>query len=199
VSATVLGGNSCVLSFHKGAAALEAVRLASAFFGKGQFVADRLEVDGDRYVATQSLAGPYYQPLLPGERHADGAWDPADRARRRQSEVRQLVSRLVVRETRGVFEIDVDLAGTDGVPLAIELGFRRGGALGGTTPIAGRADAFLLPEGDGEYRVGADTIRFGPGRVEHTWTDLRGALPKLDALSVYLTGFTPFRTTLRIS
>jgi hypothetical protein len=26
-----------------------------------------------------------------------------------------------------------------------------------------------------------------------------GALPKLDALSVYVTGFTPFRATLRIA
>ena len=199
VSATVLGGNSCVLSFHKGGAALEAVRLASAFFGKGQFLADRLEVEGDRCVLTLSLAGPYYQPLLRGERHADGAWDPADRARRRQSEVQRLVSRLLVRETRGAFELDVEVAGTDGVALAIELGFRRGGELTGATPIAGRADAYFLREGTGEYRLGADTIRFGPGRVEHTWTDLRGALPKLDALSVYLTGFTPFRTTLRIA
>ena len=131
--------------------------------------------------------------------HADGAWDPADRAKRRQSEVQRLVSRLVVRETRGAFEVDVDVAGTNGVPLAIELGFRRGGELTGVTPIAGKADAFFLREGNAEYRLGGDTIRFGPGRVEHAWTDLRGALPKLDALSVYLTGFTPFRTTLRIA
>jgi hypothetical protein len=199
VSATVLGGNSCVLSFHKGAAVLEALRLASAFFGKGQFVADRLEVEGDRYVLSQSLAGPYYQPLCPEERHADGAWDAADRSQRRQSEVQRLVARLVVRETRGAFEVDVDVAGTDGVPLAIELGFRRGGELTGVAPIAGKAETFLLRGGTGEYRLGGDTIRFGPGRAEHAWTDLRGALPKLDALSVYLTGFTPFRTTLRIA
>ena len=80
VSATVLGGNSCVLSFRKGAAALEAVRLASAFFGKGQFVAERLAVEGNgAYVLTQSLTGPYYQPLPSEARHADGAWDPGDR------------------------------------------------------------------------------------------------------------------------
>jgi hypothetical protein len=198
VSATVLGGNSCLLSFHKGAAAVEAVRLASAFFGKGQFAADRLEVEANRYVLTQSLTGPYYQPLPAEARHADGSWGSADRARRRQSEVQRLVSRLVVRASAGAFEIDVDVAGTDRVPLAIELGFRRGGALSGVEPIPGTPDAFLLRGEAGEYRLGREAIRFGPGRAEHTWTDLRGALPKLDALSVYVTGFTPFRATLRI-
>jgi len=198
VSATVLGGNSCILSFHKGAAALEAMRLASAFFGKGQFVADRLEVEGSGYRLRQELSGPYWQPLSPEARHADGTWDPADRAKRRQSEVQRLVSQLLVRESRGAFAIDVNVAGTDRVPLAIELGLRRGGELSGVAPVPGTADAFLLREGTGEYRLGGDTIRFGPGRAEHTWTDLRGALPKLDALSVYLTGTTPFRTTLRI-
>jgi hypothetical protein len=198
VSATLLGANSCFLSFHKGAATLEAVRLASAFFGKGQFVADRLEVEKGRCVLTQALAGPYYQPLPPADRHPDGAGDPADRGKRPQSEVQRLVSRLVVRESAGVFEIDVDVAGTDRVPVAIELGFRRGGELEGVAPLAGTPDAFLLAQGTGEYRLGPDTIRFGPGRAAHTWTDLRGALPKLDALSVYLTGTTPFRTTLRI-
>jgi hypothetical protein len=198
VSATALGGNSCVLSFHKGGAVLEGVRLASAFFGKGQFVADQLEVEANRCALTQSLTGPYFQPLPPEARHVDGAWAPGDRARRRQSEVQSLVSRLVVRESAGAFEIDVDVAGTDRVPLAIELGFRRGGTLAGVEPLSGTPDAFLLREGTGEYRAGGETIRFGSGRAEHAWTDLRGALPKLDALSVYLTGFTPFRATLRI-
>jgi len=199
VSATLLGGNSCLLSFHKGGATLEAVRLASAFFGKGQFVGERLEVEGDRYVLRQLLAGPYYQPLPPELRRADGTWDPADRARRPQSEVQRLDTRLVVRELSGAFEIEVEAAGTNRVPLAIELGFRRGGELAGVVPLEGREDAFLLPEGTGEYRLDGETIRFGPGRAGHTWTELRGALPKLDALSVYLTGFTPFRATLRIA
>ena len=198
MSATVLGGNSCVLAFRKGAAALEAVRLASAFFGKGQFVADRLEVEANRYVLTQSLTGPYYQPLRPEARHPDGRWNPTDRVRRDQSEVQRLVSRLVVREAAGAFEIDVAVAGTDRVPLAIELGFRRGGALVGVEPLPGKPDVFLLRDGTGEYRAGGEVIRFGPGQAAHTWTDLRGALPKLDALSVYLTGLTPFRATLRI-
>ncbi|HYN04177.1 MAG TPA: hypothetical protein VE359_17130 [Vicinamibacteria bacterium] len=174
------------------------MRLASAFFGKGQFVGERLAVENGAFVLTQSLTGPYYQPLPSEARRADGAWDPGDRARRRQTEVQRLVSRLVVRESAGAFEIDADVAGTDRVPLAVELGFRRGGALSGVEPLPGTPDAFLLREGTGEYRADGETIRFGPGRAEHTWTDLRGALPKLDALSVYVTGFTPFRATLRI-
>jgi hypothetical protein len=133
------------------------------------------------------------------DRRPDGAWDPADReTRRRQTEVQHLRSRVVVREAAGVFDVDFDVSGTDRVPLAIELGFRRGGELAGVAPVAGIPDAFLLREGTGEYRLGGERIRFGPGRAEHAWTDLRGALPKLEAQSVYLTGFTPFRATLRI-
>ena len=108
------------------------------------------------------------------------------------------MSRVVVRESGGAFEVDVDVSGTDRVPLAIELGFRRGGVLSGVTPITGAKDAYLLAGGTGQSRVGDDTIRFGPGMAQHTWTELRGALPKLDALSVYVTGFTPFRAALRI-
>jgi len=35
--------------------------------------------------------------------------------------------------------------------------------------------------------------------VEHTYTQIRGALPKWDGQSVYLTGLTPFRARLKIS
>jgi hypothetical protein len=50
----------------------------------------------------------------------------------------------------------------------------------------------------GRYTVGEDTIEFGPGQASHTYTQVRGALPKWDGLSVYLTGLTPFKTTLTI-
>lgn len=76
-------------------------------------------------------------------------------SRRRQ----RLASRLVVRESAGAFEIDADVAGTDRVPLAIELGFRRGGALSGVEPLPGTPDAFLLRGEAGEYRLGREVIR----------------------------------------
>ena len=46
--------------------------------------------------------------------------------------------------------------------------------------------------------IGGETIAFGPGLSAHSWTQLRGALPKWDGQSVYLTGFTPFRATITI-
>jgi hypothetical protein len=66
-------------------------------------------------------------------------------------------------------------------------------------PVKDVANAFLLRAGTGRYRVGDDTIAFGPGQAAHTWTELRGALPKWDGQSVYLTGLTPFHATLTLS
>lgn len=206
-SATVLADNSTVLSVRKGAAALEAVRVATAFFGKGQFVGEALEASGTRYRMRQQLQGPYFQPLS-AERIAagdhvrmapNGTLANDSRALRTQSNVQQLTSDVDITESAGRLALTIAITGTDGVPVAIELAFRHGGRLEGVEPVASVKDAFLLADGTGRYSVGADTIVFGPGRAEHSWTQLRGALPKWDGLSVYLTGFTPFTTTLTLS
>jgi hypothetical protein len=94
--------------------------------------------------------------------------------------------------------LEFSITGTDEVPVALELAFRHGGKLTGVTPVAHVNDAFLLSSGMGRYTVGEDTIEFGPGQASHTYTQVRGALPKWDGLSVYLTGLTPFKTTLTI-
>ena len=93
----------------------------------------------------------------------------------------------------------LEITGTDHVPVAVELAFRHGGVLRGVEPVPNIKDAHLLKSGSGRYEFANQVIEFGPGRTEHTWTQLRGALPKWDGQSVYLTGFTPFRMTLRIS
>ena len=81
----------------------------------------------------------------------------------------------------------------------IELVFRRGGELRGVAPLPKIADAFILSQGTGRYTRGNDTIEFGPGKADHTYTQVHGALPKGDGPSVYLTGMTPFDFTLKIS
>jgi len=208
VSATVLAANSTLLSLRKGTAALEAVRIASAFFGKGQFVGDRLEVLPDRFRLRQVLQGPYFQPI-PREKlaaltegvamDATGTIRQDSRAGRAQSNIQTLESVIDVVEKEGRFELSFSLTGTDHVPVALELGFRHGGVLSGVEAVDGIRDAFLLRSGTGRYTFENQTIEFGPGLVEHTWTQLRGALPKWDGQSVYLTGITPFRFTLKIA
>jgi hypothetical protein len=205
-SGTILAGNTTLFSFRKGSAALEAVRLATAFFGKGQFTGDALEVRDGRYVLRQELDGPYFQPLtreqIAGGEHVkmapNGTLAADSKARRARSEVQHLKAVVTVTESAGKFELAFAITGTAHVPVSIELAFRHGGTLHGVKPVAGMKDAFLLEQGIGRYVLGADTIEFGPGRVEHTYTQVRGALPKWDGQSVYLTGATPFEAKLTI-
>lgn len=206
-SGTVLANNTTLFSFRKNSAALEAVRFATAFFGKGQFAADTLEVRDGRYVLRQKLEGPYFQPLST-EQIADGehvrmapngTLADGSRAKRARSNLQTLDAVVEVTESAGKFTLAISLTGTADVPVAIELAFRHGGAFTGVEPVPHVADAFFLRSGTGRYQVGGDTIEFGPGRVEHAYTQIRGALPKWDGQSVYLTGLTPFQTTLSIS
>jgi hypothetical protein len=66
--------------------------------------------------------------------------------------------------------------------------------------VKGIENAYLAKEGEMmEYSYDGDTITFGPGIRKHAWTQLRGALPKLDADCVYFTGYTPFETSIFIN
>ena len=206
-SGTILAGNTTIFSFRKGAAALEAVRFATAFFGKGQFIGDALQLREGRYVLRQELDGPYFQPLtqdqIAGGEHVkmapNGTLAADSKARRARSEVQTLAAMVAITEHGGKFDLSFSIRGTEHVPVAIELAFRHGGMLHGVKPQAEVKDAFLLESGTGRYVVGRDTIEFGPGRAEHTYTQVRGAVPKWDGQSVYLTGTTPFEFTLKIA
>lgn len=199
IDATILAQNSTIFTFFKGKAVLQAVRLASAFFGKGQFEADHLQIVDGRMTLRQELSGPYYQPYPIDALPVDGNWEKMPRKNRPKSEVQFFRTTINIEETAsGQFELQFDIQGTDEVPLAIELGFRPGGRLSGVREIANIPDAYFLEEGFGKYESDGQTIEFGPGRQEHKWTQLRGAKPKLNAESVYLTGFTPFQFTLQI-
>lgn len=205
-SATILAGNSTLFSLRKGAAALEAVRVASAFFGKGQFVSEKLEVTDGKYRLRQTLEGPYFQPLsseqIASGEHVrmapNGTLAAGSRAARAQSNIQQLESVAEIVERNGKFELTLTITGTDRVPVAVEFGFRHGGELRGVEALPKAKDTYLLSSGNGQYVYEGQVIEFGPGQAEHTWTQLRGALPKWDGQSVYLTGFTPFKTTLII-
>jgi len=197
--ATLLAQNPLFFTFSSGKAVLQGIRLASAFFGKGQFIGQSLEKAGDAYKMTYQLEGPYYQPFPVDQLPENGNWEDMPRSKRPQSEVQKIRYEVSIQEKDQGFEITIGITGTDHVPVAIEVGFRKGGILSGVTTIPEIENAYLLSEDIGTYKYEGDQIQFGPGQAPHQWTQLRGALPKLDAMSVYITGYTPFQYQLRVS
>ncbi|SOD88560.1 hypothetical protein [Spirosoma fluviale] len=194
--ATLLSNNAGWLTFHKGNAILQGMRVVASFFGKGQFQTEKIEQQGASWVMRKSLEGPYYQPIAADKIDANGDWDKMPRTDRPQSEIQKMTTTVTVTEANNGLRIDIDLSGTDNVPVALELIFRPGGTLGGVTKHPKKDNAFLFSDEAGTYAVGNDIIRFGPGKVEHKGVQLRGALPAMDAPTVYLTGYTPFKHSI---
>ena len=197
IDATILGNNPTFLTVNKGDAVLASVRLASAFFGRGQFISGKVEKKGNSFVLNWKHHWGYFQPLPENQKPNYEIPFNEDRKRRRQSERQSLYARITVSEKNGIFEVEFELYGTENVPLAIELAFRKGGRFEGVEKLSG-PETFLLGEGFGKYRFEDDTIEFGPGKAEHSWTAIRGGLPKPAGECVYITGFTPFTHKINI-
>lgn len=196
---TILSNNTSWLTFHKGNAVLQAMRVASSFFGKGQFQSEKIEQQGDTWVLTKTLEGPYYQPLDKDKISPDGDLDKMPRTLRKQSEIQQLETTVKVEEANNGLEIEITLSGTEGVPVSLELIFRPGGTFLGVTKYSKKENAFLFSGEKGSYTVNGDTISFSYGKIEHKNIQLRGALPAMEVPTVYLTGFTPFKHLIKLS
>jgi hypothetical protein len=196
VSATVLAGERPrFFTLRNGEAVINAVRFASAFFGKGQFASPALKDSNDVIDLHQQLTAQYYQPLDPA-RKVNADEYPSTVKERRHTEICRLQQSASVARTGNGFRLRIQAQGTNNVPLAVEINFREGGKLEGVTPVPKLTDAYVLSSGRASYRFGSDVIRFGPGLTEHTYTQVRGAEAKLSGPSVYLTGITPFDHTI---
>jgi len=68
----------------------------------------------------------------------------------------------------------------------------------GLAPLPDVPNAYLLGEGFASYELAGRRLRIGPGFRRHTWTQLRGAEPPLQGVTLYLTDFTPLHKTLRL-
>jgi len=193
VDMSVITNNPTFFTYFKGEAALEGMRLSSAFFGKGQFDSSRLERDGDSYILSSTLYGPYYQPLSKEKIPNDGeTWSKVPRSEREQSEVQTLRTKIYLTPGNGKVRIKVSVDGPKNLPVTLELGFRMGGTLHNVTPKQGINNAYLIKDGEyATYEKGNDRIKIGPGARAHKWTQLRGALPKLQADCLYFTKYAP--------
>lgn len=196
---TILSNNPGFLTFHKGNAVLQGMRIAASFFGKGQFQSSEIKQDGNQWILKNALEGPYYQPYPKDKIDPQGDLSKMPRIMRPKSEVQNLNYQVEISEHEDGINIDFDIKGTEGVPVTLELIFRPGGKLKGVNPIAGKLNSNLFADKEGSYSVGEDTIKFSPGLVVHKGINLRGALPSVEAPTVYLTGITPFKHTLKLS
>lgn len=195
---TILSNNASWLTFHKGNTVLQAMRLAASFFGKGQFQAEKIERYDDTWILQNSLEGPYYQPFPTEQIAPDGDWDKMPRNNRTQSEIQKLNTTIKVKEIDNGIEIEVNIDGTEGVPVALELIFRVGGVFSGVTPHPTKEKAFLFSGENASYSTNNDVINFSSGKIQHKGIQLRGALPMMDSPTVYITGFTPFLHTITL-
>jgi hypothetical protein len=196
--ASILAKNPALVTYHHGTAVLQAVRMSSAFFGKGQFIADEMKVDDTRIILTQKMLGPYYQPITEELIDPEGDWEKMPKDQRPQSEVQEMEYSLVVGEMEGGITLEFEAKGTDNVPLAIELSFRAGGKLSNVKLVDEKEERYLASEDSFVYQLGQDQMMISGSRSDHAWTQLRGALPKIDGMSVYLTGYTPFNQKIKI-
>lgn len=201
LSATVLyRGYDRILAIRKGDAVVEAVRVASAFFGKGQFVSQEAEREGDTWTLRQQLEGPYFQPLDPPARIPS---DPVAWARTRQQRPQSEVARYqqLCRVTReiGGFRMEIEVSGTANVPVSIELNIRDGVEISGVRTAPMGTDSFLTTGAPVLLRAGEDQLTVEAPAAAHGYTLLRGANPKLPGRSVYVTGQSPMRVQLRFS
>jgi hypothetical protein len=197
--ATILSNNPGFLTFHKGNAVLQGMRIASSFFGKGQFQSSDILQDANKWILKNALEGPYYQPYPQDKIDPQGDLSKMPRFVRPKSEVQNLSYQVGISEHSDGISVDFDIQGTVGVPVTLELIFRPGGKLKGVNPISGKPNSYLFADKEGTYSVGDDSIKFSSGIALHKGINLRGALPSIEAPTVYLTGITPFKHTVTLS
>lgn len=205
-------------SFRKGEAILKYMRLSTGFFSTGYFRSEGLKKEGGKYVLHKKLEVPYYQPLPVEHRKADGDyalspsidgrfWNKMDFENRPVSNVKSLETTVTVEENNGSNELTFRVAGSDNVPVTIELCFKEGGSLTGVTASTDDSNDHFLEEGMGQYQFRKDIIKFGPGALAHKrlkglegemYTSHFGTL-RTEGVHVYLTGVTPFEHKFTIS
>ena len=121
------------------------------------------------------------------------------REKRQQSEVQHLNYKLQVSKRQGAYHLNFSILGTDKVPVAIELNFDESNQFATQLHEVPNTElAYFLEKDDLIIKNGSGRMIIQGGRHDHSWTNLRGALPRLKGKSVYITGFTPFEHELMI-
>ncbi|MGB3146083.1 MAG: hypothetical protein WBB24_18440 [Maribacter sp.] len=208
--------NPNFMTFAKGNAILNYMRLSTSFFRMGYFRSDGLEKIGQTYTLKETKEAYYYQPMSAKSRKADGDydlsaspdgrfWNKMDFDSREKSNIKEQVTVIEIIENDGVVNLEFKVDGPPNVEVTIEMCFKEGGDLAGVETVEN--NDYLLQSGFGTYTMGTDTVTFGPGKNEHRritnleseqYTYHQGSL-RLEGMHVYITGYTPFIHKMTIS
>jgi hypothetical protein len=214
-----LSTNPTMFRAWNGASVLEAVRLVPNFFTMGHFRSNGItyNCNGISRLGNE-LEVPYFLPMPAEYRDPNGVYElsravPDGRFyamldfEKRPASMRRLRTNVTVAPTTTGYDLTFEVTGESDVELTFELTFRVGGTMVGgeqLTDVNG-VKTYHLVEGTGEYRLGNDTITFGPGNgkgliqaapgEQYSW--LGGSL-KLEGHQVYITGTSPLKYTLKL-
>jgi hypothetical protein len=226
-TATIFGGNDLPVTiasgrssnptfftYRKGEAVLEYARLSTSFFNTGYVRSEGFRKEADTYYLHERKEAYYYQPLPADKQNPDGNyqlsesldgrfWSKMDFENRPVSDVQALETDITIHEKNGEFEMNIKVSATEGVQVTLELCFRSGGQFSNVR-ATDQEDDFLFADGYATYQSGKDTIRVGPGMVEHENIDrMDGELYsthfgsiKGKGMHLFLTGYTPFSHTI---
>ncbi len=215
-----LANNPTLGRLFAGRVVLDSIRLSRDFFGLGPFRADRIELvdatdtgEAAGYRLTETVGASYFQPMAAERRSPEGEYALTDDGRfsasmafdDRATDTVSLTTTVLVTPTASGAELHFTFDGPD-VAWALELTFRPGGELTGVEPL-NDTDGHLQT-GVGEYRIGGDVVRFGPGngasvdspptyRPGQDYSFLGGS-DATDGHHIYITGRSPGTYVLRL-
>jgi hypothetical protein len=191
LSATLLSDNPVFFTLRNGDAVISSVSLASAFFGKGQFIGSSLTKADDGFSLEQSVNAGYWQPFTPARVVPVGRWG-ASRPDRVQTNTCKLEQAVTLRRIPGGFRLRIMATGTSGVPVVIRVGVSPGSRISGCERHVHDEHAWILSSKYATVSSGKNSIRFGPGKFAHSYTQPGASLrPQLPGTPIYLTAFTP--------
>jgi hypothetical protein len=214
-----LSTNPTMFRAWNGGAVLEAVRLVPNFFTMGHFRSNGITYDSDGVSKLGSVMEvPYYLPMPADQRDengtyalgrsvADGRFYAMLDFENRPASMRRLKTDVTIAPTDAGYDLHFEVTGERDVELTIELTFRENGTFSGLKEETNweGTKIYRLVDGSGEYKIGDDTITFGPGNGEgliqadageqYSW--LGGKLT-LKGDKVYITGKSPLDYTLNL-
>ncbi|WP_405382584.1 hypothetical protein [Maribacter sp. LLG6340-A2] len=228
ISMTLFGGNDRpveivsgkssnpnFLIYRNGAAVLKHMRLSTSFFRMGYFRSNGIVKEEEAYILQEKKEAYYYQPLKEKFHLVDGNyklsqshdkrfWNKMDFDSREKSNIKTQITTIKLLEQNGVLNIDFKIDGPPNIPVTLEMCFEKGGELSGTTSLD--SDKHVLKSGFGTYKVGEDSITFGPGlythdrvsRLESEQYGYHNGTLQTDGEHVFITGHTPFNHSMTI-